>query len=260
MSEQRLLPFIAIDVETANLNNANICQFGAAFFIEGKLADTISFLIDPESSFNPRFRAIHGITHANVRGAPTWDKAYPLLDHLWSNGNGADKIVVSHTYFDREAIAKACAKYMLEPPQPFVWLDTCAIARATWPEMPNHKLPSLASCFDIGYKAHDAAEDARCCGEILVRAAKARGCGIEVFIEEQLTRDRREKVSLSVTFRDDADSPAEAESAEEGPLTSPPRHIDINLNPQNDSMRVGVILFCVFVAIIGLVSFLLRSR
>jgi DNA polymerase-3 subunit epsilon len=54
------------------------------------------------------------------------------------------------------------------------WIDTCWLARAAWPHLSNHKLPTLARSFGIAYKAHDALEDARVAGEVLALALQER--------------------------------------------------------------------------------------
>lgn len=65
-------------------------------------------------------------------------------------------------------------KYDLNMIESAQWIDTCALARRTWPELPNHKLASLAKRFGIEYRAHDAAEDARAAGEILLLSIESK--------------------------------------------------------------------------------------
>jgi len=66
-------------------------------------------------------------------------------------------------------------KYDLEMIGCARWIDTCAVARRAWPELPNHKLGSLAKYFGIEYRAHDAAEDARAAGQILLLSLDSVG-------------------------------------------------------------------------------------
>jgi DNA polymerase III epsilon subunit-like protein len=238
------LPFVAIDVETANLNNANICQFGVAFFWDGALSGTSAILVDPESSFNPRFKAIHGITPATVRGALTWQELYSQLE-LFSERTLDDCIVVSHTYFDRDSIRKACERYGLRPPAPKVWLDTCEIARRIWPDMQNHKLSTLAQHFEICYEAHNAGEDARCAGEILLCALQQSGRTMESLIEEHLGRELGKEVSLTVQFR--TEKPPSPEEPATTRLESRPQIA----NPQPTEKESSVFLWVY--SLVGLV-------
>lgn len=196
------IPFIAIDVETANTDSATICQVGMCFFTSPTESHVSCHLIDPECSFNPRFRAIHGITPSTVRGARTWDSFYSAISFF--TDPQLDVIVASHTYFDREAIRKACERYSLRPPTPRLWLDTCAIARRTWPDLPNHKLPTLAAHFGISYQAHNAGEDARCAGQILLQAIRDSDKTMIQIMEDHLSAEMGKQVSIKVL---DAPSP-----------------------------------------------------
>ncbi len=223
------LPFVAVDVETANLNNANICQLGIAIFDQGILTHKVSTLVNPRAKFNPKFERQHGITRAHVTDAPTWEQVYPRCAKYLSN-----QIVLSHTLFDQEAIDKASARLGLALIEPLAWVDTCRVARSVWPELRNHKLPTLAECFGISYSAHDACDDARCAGEIFLRAISDSGLSMEQIIREHAAVD----VSGS--------------SATPIVLHSEP----LDLNPQNDPMTPGQLLFCIILAIIGLISFL----
>jgi DNA polymerase-3 subunit epsilon len=49
------------------------------------------------------------------------------------------------------------------------------LARAAWPQLCDHKLPTVASHCGISFRHHDAAEDARACAEILLRISAASG-------------------------------------------------------------------------------------
>ena len=122
-------------------------------------------LINPETEFLAFNSNLHGICLEHVAGAPTWKRIYPALRELLSN-----RILVSHTYFDRAALHLACQRYRLEMFPYTEWVDSCEIARKAWPQLANHKLTSLAKNFKIKYHAHDAAEDARVAGEIFLLA------------------------------------------------------------------------------------------
>lgn len=122
-------------------------------------------LIDPETPFLAFNSNLHGIVSEHVAGAPNWKIVYPILREWLSN-----RTLVSHTYFDRVALLAACRLYQVEMFPYVQWVDSCEIARKAWPHLPGHKLSSLAEHFKIEYHAHDAAEDARVAGEILLLA------------------------------------------------------------------------------------------
>lgn len=171
--------FVAVDVETANSSLASICQVGAAFFSEGKVCDTWETLVNPEEYFDPFNVSIHGITEEKIRYSPTWLTAYSALRPLIEG-----RIVVSHTSFDRVSFLRACEKNNV-PICEARWLDSAKVVRRTWPEFSKagYGLANVAAHFDIDYRAHDALEDARCAGEILIRAIAATGLSIENWLE-----------------------------------------------------------------------------
>jgi DNA polymerase-3 subunit epsilon len=51
------------------------------------------------------------------------------------------------------------------------YFDTLALSRRTWPWLKSHALGRLANTFNIHYNAHNALDDARVCGRIILLAA-----------------------------------------------------------------------------------------
>jgi DNA polymerase-3 subunit epsilon len=167
---EKKIEFLAIDVETACADPGSICQLGVAFFQDGLCVRVESRLICPETDFSSFNSALHGIRAEHVARKPTWREVYPELLSWAQYG-----VFASHTYFDRTAMERACWRYGLEMIPNTKWIDTCAAARRAWPQLANHKLPTLARHFGIVYRAHDAAEDARVAGEIYLLAIESRG-------------------------------------------------------------------------------------
>lgn len=162
------MEFIAIDVETANANMASICQIGLAHYKNGKIIEEFSTYIDPQDYFDPGNISIHGINDDTVVGAPTIRKAskqlYAYLDK---------RVTVCHTHFDRVAIEKACAKNSVRTPA-CTWLDSACVARRAWPNSVSGGYGIHNLCHALGYKFkhHDALEDAKAAGHILLAASK----------------------------------------------------------------------------------------
>jgi DNA polymerase-3 subunit epsilon len=162
------MEFVAVDVETANHSPASICQIGIACFRDGVLAEVWGELVNPEDYFLPFNTRLHGIGPRDVSAALTWPELRPKLRALLE-----DRTIASHTYFDRTALNGADGRYGLPPIPVAGWVDTCRIACQVWPHLANHKLTSLAQNFCLSYRAHDAIEDARCAGQVLLLAAHA---------------------------------------------------------------------------------------
>jgi DNA polymerase-3 subunit epsilon len=165
------MDFVVIDVETASPDISSICQVGIASFRDGELAESWVSLVNPECDFNPFNVSIHGIDEDRVHFAPTWPQIFSQIDARLQ-----DRIVVSHTPFDRHALARACERFEL-PECACTWLDSARVVRLAWPQFSKsgYGLPNVARHFGIEYRAHDALEDARCAGLLLLRAVAETG-------------------------------------------------------------------------------------
>lgn len=158
--------FVVIDVETANPDMGSICQIGVAVFSGGLLIDEWSALVDPEDYFDDVNISIHGIEPHMVQGKPTLRDVADKLRSLMTN-----TVTVCHTHFDRVAIARAFAKYKLEPVTT-MWLDSARVVRRTWKDLAWSGYGLSNVCKRIGYefKHHDALEDAKAAGYVLLAA------------------------------------------------------------------------------------------
>lgn len=167
--------FVAIDVETANAFMGSICQIGAVRFEEGREVESISWLVDPLDDFDPLNISIHGINEQIVRGQPCFAERHAELDHFTMGA-----VTVCHTHFDRVALMQACAAGE-HPPLTCRWLDSARVARRAWPEVAHSGfgLAPLAKRFGFSFRHHDAVEDARVAGLILLRAIADTGREIE---------------------------------------------------------------------------------
>ena len=174
------LTFVAIDVETANADLSSICQVGVAIFRDGALQQKWESLVNPEDEFDWINISIHGIDEDTVKDAPNWAAVFPVVSSLLR-----DNVVVCHTAFDRLAVGRACDKKNLLMCG-CRWLDSARVVRRAWPmfSKTGYGLTSVAAHFRIQYREHNALEDARCAGEILLRAIADTG----ITVEQWLTR------------------------------------------------------------------------
>lgn len=171
--------FIAIDVETANPDYESICQIGVVPFYGETHGDPWVTLVNPETYFDPFNIGIHGITEDHVRDAPT----FPAL-HATLMSSLSGKIVACHTAFDRVALSRACSRYGLPVPD-CTWLDTACVARRAWTEFARsgYGLTPVTWSLGIKYRAHDAGEDARACGEVLTQAVAKTGLSVTEWLQ-----------------------------------------------------------------------------
>lgn len=167
--------FIAVDLETANQSNSSICQIGLAAFKGEKLIAEHVELINPESSFSSFNIKIHGIQQHEVQEARLFPEVYK--SHILPL---KDKLFISHSSFDSTAIKKACEKYGLALSD-FFFADSIKVAKDAWPrsEINSYALANLARFLNIQFQHHDALEDARCAGYVVLAALKKSGLALE---------------------------------------------------------------------------------
>jgi len=173
------MDFAAIDVETANADMASICQVGIARFSNGVLANEWKSYVDPQDYFDGMNVSVHGIDASIVAGAPTFDGLVGTIRELL-NGH----VVVTHTAFDKVALYRAGAKCKAEA-FTCVWLDSTCVARRTWKEFSQRGYGLQNVCASIGYrfKPHDALEDAKAAGNILLAAMARTGLDLNAWLE-----------------------------------------------------------------------------
>ena len=169
------LTFNAIDVETANSDPSTICQIGIVLVRNGVIKQQVSLLVDPEAPFSGFNVGIHGIDQVAVKESLTLPALAPTLHRLLDG-----TVLVSHTSFDQRALNGAMARYGLKPIRA-AWLDSSLIARRAWPEKFRRKwnLALISGTLGIKFQHHDASEDARAAGEIVLRACQHTGLDID---------------------------------------------------------------------------------
>lgn len=172
------MEFVVIDVETANADMASICQIGLAKYKNGILEEEWSSLIDPEEYFDGINISIHGISEKDVRGAPTFSEVLLKLSKFMSGS-----VCVSHTHFDRVSIRKAFEKYSLNQLD-VIWLDSARVARRTWEECAwsGYGLANVCNIIGYEFKHHDALEDAKAAGQVVLSAMDKTGFDIDEWL------------------------------------------------------------------------------
>ena len=202
--------FVAIDVETANADRASICQLGLVSVRCGVVVSTWETLVDPHEWFDPWHVRIHGIDAAAVAGSPGFREVHPdLLSRI------SDALVVSHSPFDRVALARALDRHDL-PALTVTWLDSVRIARAAWPARPaGYALAALAADLGIDFASHHALEDARAAATVTLRACAVLGTDLSAL--SSISRNPSDPARLTGSRRSRVgDYP---EPAPDGPLS-----------------------------------------
>lgn len=163
--------FVAFDVETANQQWGSVCQIGAVKVIDGVESDRVSWLCTPPdqwAEFDPHNVSIHGIRQEDVKNAPSVADCISKLVEF----AGSLPLVAHNAYFDSSALFQAATASGMEAPQ-LLFACSLAQARSFDLEVENHKLPTLASYFDVPLEQHhDACADAAACAGIMVGLAR----------------------------------------------------------------------------------------
>ena len=163
--------WVAIDFETATGRRASACAVGLVYVHEGRIVDSESFLIQPPGPAYSGFNiSIHGIHPSMTRDSPTFSELWPTLE----DRIGGRPVVAHNASFDMSVLRYELDHLGLCYPD-LEYYCTVVLARAAWPRLCDHRLPTVASHCGISFRHHDAAEDARACAEILLRISAAAG-------------------------------------------------------------------------------------
>lgn len=162
MSEE----FSVIDFETANASLGSICQVGIVKFDGLEIVDEWSTLVNPEDYFSSLNSSIHGIHSHHVEKSP---KLPDIFEEIRERIEG--RFAVCHTPFDKAALRRATEKYNLETIG-CTWIDSAKIVRRCWEHLryEGYGLSNVCGWLGIEYKAHDALEDARATGLVVLNA------------------------------------------------------------------------------------------
>lgn len=188
----RAMRFVAIDLETANSRLTSICQIGISVFENFREVEAISSLVDPDDYFDPINVSIHGINESAVRGKPRFIEAFRQVQHLFDGS-----IVVSHTPFDRTSLLQTCRANKVAVPN-CTWLDSAKVVRRAYPQFAEsgYGLSNVAKAFGMDFKHHDALEDARVAGAILIQAINDTGIQLHdwlIRVEQSLSGEKYEQ-------------------------------------------------------------------
>lgn len=182
-----IFDFIAIDFETANESRDSACQIGITTVKHGQIQQVKSWLINPESYFNPFNTSIHGITPEMVKGQPTFKELWPTIAPYFGDEEIGNLIFAHNATFDINVLLRMLRRYQI--PIPYILFGcSLAVSRRTWIGEPSYSLTSLCQKFKILPGCHDAGEDSRACAEIILLAAKAKDVDFtkEMFSEEDI--------------------------------------------------------------------------
>ncbi len=158
--------FAAIDFETANRERSSVCSVGIIIVDNGEIVDSYYSLIRPEPNFYDYFcTEIHGLTSDDTNTAPTFDIVWGEVEQVIEGL----PLVAHNMVFDHSCIVAAHKLYKMDLPDYDIHC-TCQTARKMLPNLPNHKLPTVAEHLEVSLdNHHNALADAEACAEIAIK-------------------------------------------------------------------------------------------
>lgn len=162
--------WVAVDFETASRERASACALGLAVIEGDRVVERRSWLIQPPGNyFEYMNTVIHGIDADLVAQEPEFDEVWPEIAPYLTGAT----MLAHNAPFDVGVLRASLARYELPVPA-IGYHCTVTMSRRVWPDLPNHKLPTLCHRCGISLDHHDAASDAAACAHV------ALGCLSEV--------------------------------------------------------------------------------
>ncbi|HHU88678.1 MAG: 3'-5' exonuclease [Sphaerochaetaceae bacterium] len=188
---------VAIDFETANDDLISACSVGLAEMEGERVIRSYYTLLTPASPyFSPKNSAVHGLSEADVAGAPTFSDVWPTIREFI----GESLTIAHNAPFDIGIIKALLNHYALEVP-PIRYTCTLKLARKAWPTLNGYSLPLLSSYFNFPYRPHHALDDAINCGLLFAKALP--------YNEEERTLDVLEELGIKVALLSGGVAPRE---------------------------------------------------
>jgi DNA polymerase III epsilon subunit family exonuclease len=155
--------YAVVDVETTGFSPVNdrIVEVACVCVDGDRIVDRWATLVDPQAPIPPRATEIHGITDDMVAGAPTIDRALIELRRF----SAARTFVAHSARFDLSFLGALRARRAI---------CTLRLARALFPDAPNHKNQTLRRVLEIDrilgedLGAHRALDDALVTAQVLI--------------------------------------------------------------------------------------------
>ena len=163
-------PFVVADLETTGLSpdSSEILEF-AAVLVEpnGTVVREFAMLVKVQQPVPPEITRLTGITQAEVdaAGSPL-EHAYPAFTDFV----GRCPVFFHNAPFDLGFISRAAARAGGKFETPVH--DTLPLAREAWPELPDHKLSTLARHVGHAEPQHRALGDAKATLAVLLAARR----------------------------------------------------------------------------------------
>ena len=155
--------YIAFDVETPNYANDRMSAIGIVVVEDGQLTDRFYTLVNPETGFDSFNISLTGITPYMAARSPSFPELWEKLRSYLDTG-----ILAAHNApFDMSVLGKCLRDYGIAWKPRAEYVCTCQIGRRVAPELPNHRLDTMADWLALPLDHHNAASDTLVCAQLL---------------------------------------------------------------------------------------------
>ncbi|MDR1065393.1 MAG: PolC-type DNA polymerase III, partial [Oscillospiraceae bacterium] len=187
--------FVVFDLETTGLDSYadKITEIAAVTIRGGEIISEFHTYANPGIHIPREITELTGITDEDVLGAPDQVEAVrAFLDYA-----GARPLAAHNASFDLGFVYEVCFTNGI--PFDSACLDTLSLARALFPELYNHKLPTVSSALRLPvFDHHHALADAKTTGLItiaFIKMLKERGLytaeAVNKFVYDAPSKQRR---------------------------------------------------------------------
>ena len=154
--------WIALDFETATRERHSACALGIAVIDDGVITGAGSWLIQPPGNVYETMNThVHGLSEDHTAQSPTFADLY---EELWPYLH--ERSVIAHwSSFDMSVLRASIRYYGLRSPST-AYICSCRMAQRVFPELHDHRLPTVCGHCGIPLDHHDAASDAMACARV----------------------------------------------------------------------------------------------
>ncbi len=158
--------FAAIDFETANHERTSVCSVGVVVVRNSEIVNRHYALIRPEPEYyNYYHTQVHGLRVEDTENAKVFPHVWKKIELLIT-----DLPLVAHNKnFDESCLKAVFRCYQMDYPD-YKFHCTYRASRRTFPQLPNHKLHTVAQY--VGFTLenhHHALADAEACAVIAMK-------------------------------------------------------------------------------------------
>lgn len=168
--------YIVFDTEMPSQADFRISAIAITVVEDGTITDSMYYLVNPETSFDPFVIDLVGITPEMVADKPTFPEIWQKIKDVMSSGT----LVAHGASCDMRALCGCLNSYGIEWKKEAKYICTCDMAISYFKDEPKYGLSQM--CEKIGFELdhHNAKSDSEGCASLFIYLAE-HGVDIEKF-------------------------------------------------------------------------------